>query len=96
MPSIFGYWGTKSLTKYPLLEGTFIFKYSSYLTIDGIYGPAILNALKSYLPKRGKEGEKVLVRVLNIMQGQHYIEICERNPSQEQFFYGWIAKRVSL
>ncbi|MCW1478679.1 putative peptidoglycan-binding domain-containing protein, partial [Acinetobacter baumannii] len=55
-----------------------------------------LRALKTYLAKRGKEGEKVLVRVLNIMQGQRYIEICERNPSQEQFFYGWIANRVSM
>lgn len=34
------------------------------------------------LAKRGKEGEKILVRVLNIMQGQRYIEICERNPTQ--------------
>lgn len=45
--------------------------------------PASLNALKIYLAKRGKEGEKVVVRVLNIMQGQRYFEICERNPSQE-------------
>ena len=37
------------------------------------------------MAKRGKDGEKVLVRVLNIMQGQRYIEICEHNPSQEQF-----------
>ncbi|HCW6332513.1 TPA: hypothetical protein OXS55_003500, partial [Acinetobacter baumannii] len=37
-----------------------------------------------------------LVRVLNIMQGQRYIEICERNPSQEQFFYGWISNRVVI
>ncbi|HDX5780373.1 TPA: hypothetical protein R6Q21_003883, partial [Acinetobacter baumannii] len=65
-------------------------------TVDGIYGPATLNALKTYLAKRGKDGEKVLVRVLNIMQGQRYIEICERNPSQEQFFYGWIANRVVI
>lgn len=28
------------------------------LTVDGIYGPATLNALKTYLAKRGKEGEK--------------------------------------
>lgn len=56
------------------------------LTVDGVYGPATLNGLKTYLAKRGKEGEKVLVRVLNIMQGQRYIEICERNPTQEQFF----------
>ncbi|MHC0019357.1 glycoside hydrolase family 108 protein [Acinetobacter pittii] len=66
------------------------------LKVDGVYGPATLNALKTYLIKRGREGEKVLVRVLNIMQGQRYIEICERNPTQEQFFYGWIANRVSL
>ncbi|MCE6137159.1 putative peptidoglycan-binding domain-containing protein, partial [Acinetobacter baumannii] len=31
----------------------------------------------------------------NIMQGQRYIEICERNPSQEQFFYGWINNRIA-
>lgn len=65
------------------------------LSVDGIYGPATLNALKIYLAKRGKDGETVLLRVLNIMQGQRYIEICERNPAQEQFFYGWIVNRVS-
>ncbi|WP_151822463.1 glycoside hydrolase family 108 protein [Acinetobacter oleivorans] len=66
------------------------------LVIDGVYGSTTLGALKTYLAKRGKEGEKVLVRVLNIMQGQRYIEICERNSNQEQFFYGWIANRISL
>lgn len=95
MPSIFGYWVERPSLNIHYWRGL-IFLSTPYLTIDGIYGPAILNALKSYLPKRGKEGEKVLVRVFNIMQGQRYIEICERNPSQEQFFYGWIAKRVSL
>ena len=64
------------------------------LVVDGVYGSATLNALKTYMAKRGKEGEKVLVRILNIMQGQRYIEICERNPTQEQFFYGWINNRV--
>lgn len=68
----------------------------SDLAVDRIYGPATFNTLKTYLSKRGKEGEKVLVRVLNLMQGQRYIEICERNSTQEQFFYGWIANRVSL
>ncbi|WP_336962516.1 glycoside hydrolase family 108 protein [Acinetobacter pittii] len=66
------------------------------LKVDGVYGSATLGALKTYLNKRGKEGEKVLVRVLNIMQGQRYIEICERNPLQEQFFYGWISNRVVI
>lgn len=66
----------------------------SDLAVDGVLGEKTLFALKIYLGKRGKEGEKVLLRVLNIMQGQRYIEIAERNPSQETFFYGWIANRV--
>lgn len=63
---------------------------------DGVYGPATLGALKTYMAKRGKKGEQVLVKVLNILQGQRYIEICERNPSQEQFFLGWIDNRVVI
>ncbi|TDH83504.1 hypothetical protein DWA19_19905, partial [Acinetobacter baumannii] len=45
------------------------------LKVDGVYGSNTLGALKTYLAKRGKDGEQVLVRVLNIMQGQRYIEI---------------------
>lgn len=63
---------------------------------DGIYGSATLGALKTFMGKRGKEGEKTLLKVLNILQGNRYIEICERKPSQEQFFYGWIANRVEI
>lgn len=65
------------------------------LAVDGIYGSATLGALKIFLAKRGKDGEKVMLKVLNIMQGQRYIEICERNPTQEQFFYGWINNRIA-
>lgn len=68
----------------------------SDLVVDGVYGPATLNALKIFLAKRGKDGEKTLLKVLNILQGNRYIEITERNPSQEQFFYGWISQRVAI
>ncbi|MBU3084518.1 glycoside hydrolase family 108 protein [Acinetobacter seifertii] len=67
----------------------------SDLEVDGVYGSETLGALKTYLSKRGKDGEKVMLKVLNIMQGQRYIEICERNPTQEQFFYGWINNRIA-
>ncbi|EGJ67359.1 putative Peptidoglycan domain protein [Acinetobacter baumannii 6014059] len=66
------------------------------LKVDGEYGPATLQALIKYIKNRGKEGEKVLVRLLNIMQGQRYIEITETNPKHEQFFYVWLANRISL
>ena len=32
-----------------------------------------------------------MLKVLNIMQGQRYIEICERNPTQEQSFMDGLA-----
>lgn len=66
------------------------------LAVDGQYGPLTLQALETYLNRRNKEGEKVFVRILNIMQGQHYIEITENNPNYEDFFYGWILNRVTL
>ena len=68
----------------------------SDLAVDGIYGPATLSALKTYLAKRGTSGETALLRVLNIMQGNRYIEIAERNPSQEKYFFGWISNRVVI
>ncbi len=61
---------------------------------DKSIGPATLTALAAYLLKRGKEGEKVLVRVLNIMQGAHYIEITKTRPANESFFFGWILNRI--
>ncbi|MBJ8436853.1 hypothetical protein I6M64_05900 [Acinetobacter lactucae] len=66
------------------------------LAVDGQYGPLTLQALSSYLNRSHKEEEKVLVRILNIMQGQRYIEITENNPNYEEFFYGWILNRVTL
>lgn len=66
------------------------------LALDGQYGPLTVQALSTYLNRRNKDGETVLLRVLNIMQGQHYIEITEKNPNYEDFFYGWILNRVAL
>jgi len=63
---------------------------------DGKIGSGTLSALAAYLAKRGKEGETVLVRTLNIMQGARYIEITKTRPTNETFFYGWILNRVSI
>jgi len=68
----------------------------SDLKLDGQYGTSTLQALSLYIKNRGQEGERVMVRLLNIMQGQRYIEITEKNPKYEQFFYGWLANRVSF
>lgn len=66
------------------------------LISDGQIGPRSISALKSFLAKRGSEGEGVLLRALNCSQGQRYLELAEQRPANEAFVYGWIRERVSL
>lgn len=65
------------------------------ITVDGQLGPQSLEALHQYLNVRGKrDGEAVLVRLMNCLQGARYVEIAERTPSQEAFMFGWARQRV--
>lgn len=64
------------------------------LFVDGRIGPASISALISFLKFRGKEGEVVFVKALNNIQGGRYLDITEKNESQEDFFYGWVANRT--
>lgn len=65
------------------------------LKADGKIGAATYAALKAFLAKRGKDGEKVLLKALNCLQGSRYIELCEAREQNESFVYGWLANRVS-
>jgi lysozyme family protein len=62
---------------------------------DGDIGPASLAALKAFLAKRGKEGESVLLKALNCLQGERYIELARGRPANETFLYGWLRSRVA-
>jgi len=64
------------------------------LFVDGNVGPASMEAFKKYLAWRGPEGEAVMVKALNHIQGARYLDITEKNESQEDFFYGWIKNRT--
>ena len=59
---------------------------------DGIIGKNTLKALKACLKYRGDE---YLYKILNILQGMHYIEYMTKSPTQEKFCYGWL-KRVDF
>lgn len=62
---------------------------------DGVMGALTLFALGQFLSKRGKDGEIVLLRALNCLQGASYIELAEHRPKDEAFVYGWLLRRVS-
>lgn len=55
------------------------------LTVDGVMGQATLKAINLCDP------DKFLVLLGNLQQ-KHYIEICEKNPSQTAFINGWLNR----
>lgn len=66
------------------------------IKVDGAIGPATIGALTTYLKKRGADGEKVLLRLLNSLQAARYLDIVEHRPASETFLYGWIMNRVEI
>lgn len=66
------------------------------LVVDGKIGPASVTALRLYLNKRGSEGEAVMVRALNCLQGARYLELTEKREKNRSFIFGWIKNRVAV
>ena len=59
---------------------------------DGLFGPNTLNTLKIYL---SKDEPFFLTKIMNILQGMHYINYMTKSPSQERFARGWL-RRVNI
>ena len=55
---------------------------------------ATVSALSTFLMKRAPHGEAVLMKALEALQGERYLDLAERSPANEAFFYGWLANRL--
>ena len=65
------------------------------LAPDGRIGPQTLAALDAFLARRGQaDGERILLRALEALQGERYLRLAERRPANEAFLYGWLANRI--
>lgn len=62
------------------------------LVADGLFGPKTLVALRAYLKNDKPE---LLLKILNVLQGMHYIEFMSKSPVQEKYARGWF-NRVDL
>lgn len=62
------------------------------LKVDGLFGNKTLNAIMSFLDR---EDSKLLVKTLNIYQGNHYLNLATKDSSQRSFIRGWL-KRVEI
>ena len=67
----------------------------SDLVVDGLIGRITVTAFRALIDKRGLDGETVLLRALNSLQGARYVKITERNEIKERFVFGWFLNRVS-
>ncbi len=64
------------------------------LSVDRRIGAKTRAALQSYLDRRGAQGEAVLLKAMDALQGARYLRLAETRPSQEAFLYGWLANRI--
>ncbi len=55
---------------------------------------ATVAALATFLEKRAPYGEAVLMKALEALQGERYLDLAERRPANEAFLYGWLANRL--
>lgn len=67
---------------------------------DGLIGTKTLSALKDYFNTgtkyRQENQELVLLRVLNSLQGQRYVQIQKDREKNEDFVFGWFLNRVKI
>ncbi len=59
------------------------------LVVDGAFGGNTLKALEAYLDK---DHPKFLFKLMNILQGQHYINYMTKSPKQEKYARGWLNR----
>lgn len=61
------------------------------LSVDGKMGRGTLSAIQA-LPARDYP---VLLKLLNVYQGSHYAQLCEKEPKFRSFIRGWLTRVFS-
>ncbi len=62
--------------------------------LDRRIGDATMIALIRFLARRGPDGEQVLLKAIEALQGERYLSLAEQRPANEAFVYGWLANRL--
>uniref|UniRef100_A0A6M3JNR8 Putative glycoside hydrolase n=1 Tax=viral metagenome TaxID=1070528 RepID=A0A6M3JNR8_9ZZZZ len=56
---------------------------------DGKIGSTTIRTLNTYLKYDKPE---LLLKIMNVLQGMHYIEFMKKSPTQEAFARGWFSR----
>ena len=61
------------------------------LVDDGDVGPLTMMALSTLLAAAPSD-VWVLLKIMNVLQGMHYLDYMDRSPTQEKFARGWFQR----
>ena len=64
------------------------------IPVDRRIGDSTVAALARFLARRGRDGEKVLLKAIEALQGERYLSLAEQRPANEAYLYGWLANRL--
>lgn len=88
--------GTATATKF-LQESLNLLNRNQYIyenmVVDGKIGSKTINTLSTALRYHN---DALIIKTMNGLQFMRYVEIVKKNPSQENFFKGWISNRINM
>lgn len=61
--------------------------------VDRKMGDLDLKYLETLVTRRTEAG---VVKLLNVLQGARYVEVCEAKEKNEEYLWGWLTNRVVL
>lgn len=64
------------------------------IKVDGQVGPETVSSLSAFVEKRGDKALEVVLTSLNALLGTFLLELAERDPTQQRFYFGWVYHRV--
>ena len=66
------------------------------VAVDGGLGALTFGALRSFIAGRGSSGLTMLRFMVASLRGVFFIELAEKDPTQETFEFGWQSQRAML
>lgn len=61
---------------------------------DGVMGQITIDAIAALVKFRRVEGERCACKIMDTLQGMHYLTVLAQHPVREEFALGWFSKRI--
>lgn len=69
-------------------------RYFKDLIVDGLIGAVSVAAVKAIMADRSRDGESVLLKLVNCLYGNFLVELSEKRKKDRRFIFGWFKNRI--